>query len=518
MAELACIQMGPARKRPASKGPQQKPKRRSKNYSEVHTPGTNNNEGPSPGTGASVLPTSGTNSDVHPTPGGSASERPTPGTSTQEHHTPLETSTTPVPGTSNCVSPALNIDELTATITSKVLSAVLAGLQAQGLPVGTNRQHELRQGPTAVGPVTRPSAAMGAPHQEPARIQDSVVPGPSGNISFGQSLPVAGTNLSQASPICQEKANGIAAGIPASQLLPHLERLLTASLAPSSKSTYKKAWTVFANFASQYGFRPFTEGISPLHMALFVAYLHKQDSSPKTISTYLSAVTYVYKLLYNMDPADSFLVKKLVSGAYRLTPTVDMRLPITVPILNRLVAALDQLSENQFEMALFKAMFLFAFNALTRVGEIAGPLGSVNLVTFENVSFVESQGTTRVQVRFYNFKHNADHSCHTVVFGHGPTTTSAVGALSAYLQFRSVRNGPLFCLLNGQSISRSYFDSKLHACLAFCQLSSSFYKGHSFRIGAATFAAENGLSDAHIRSLGRWKSNAFRKYIRITSP
>ena len=33
-------------------------------------------------------------------------------------------------------------------------------------------------------------------------------------------------------------------------------------------------------------------------------------------------------------------------------------------------------------------------------------------------------------------------------------------------------------------------------------------------IGAATFAAECGFSDAQIRSMGRWKSDAFRKYIR----
>ncbi len=42
-------------------------------------------------------------------------------------------------------------------------------------------------------------------------------------------------------------------------------------------------------------------------------------------------------------------------------------------------------------------------------------------------------------------------------------------------------------------------------------------KGHSFRIGAATFAAERGFSDAQIRSMGRWQSDAFRKYIRTPS-
>ena len=47
-----------------------------------------------------------------------------------------------------------------------------------------------------------------------------------------------------------------------------------------------------------------------------------------------------------------------------------------------------------------------------------------------------------------------------------------------------------------------------------CGLNPTQYKGHSFRIGAATLAAESGLSDAQIRLLGRWKSDSFRKYIR----
>ena len=49
-----------------------------------------------------------------------------------------------------------------------------------------------------------------------------------------------------------------------------------------------------------------------------------------------------------------------------------------------------------------------------------------------------------------------------------------------------------------------------------CGLNPSVYKGHTFRIGAASHAAERGMSDAQIRILGRSKFNAFLKYIKIS--
>ena len=50
-----------------------------------------------------------------------------------------------------------------------------------------------------------------------------------------------------------------------------------------------------------------------------------------------------------------------------------------------------------------------------------------------------------------------------------------------------------------------------------CGLAPSRYKGHSFRIGTASHAVDRGLSDAQIHALGRWKSNAFQRYIRVPS-
>lgn len=72
----------------------------------------------------------------------------------------------------------------------------------------------------------------------------------------------------------------------------------------------------------------------------------------------------------------------------------------------------------------------------------------------------------------------------------------------------------LFCWLDGKAISRTFFIVQLNAALKFNNLDLSLYKGHSFCIGVASCAATEGFSDSQIRLLGRWKSNAFLRYIR----
>ncbi|CAC5415184.1 unnamed protein product [Mytilus coruscus] len=121
-----------------------------------------------------------------------------------------------------------------------------------------------------------------------------------------------------------------------------------------------------------------------------------------------------------------------------------------------------------------------------------------------------------VQVCFRKFKHNVRGMPKTISFSHGTAMESAVVAMVEYLKVRpySVPTEPLFCSVDATPLHRPDFDRILHKCLASCGLDSSRYKGHIFRIGAATDAAERGLSDSQIRSMGRWKSNAFQKYIR----
>jgi hypothetical protein len=57
--------------------------------------------------------------------------------------------------------------------------------------------------------------------------------------------------------------------------------------------------------------------------------------------------------------------------------------------------------------------------------------------------------------------------------------------------------------------------SHLQAALQRAGIQQENYNGHSFRIGAATTAAQKGLEDSLIQTLGRWKSGAYKVYIKL---
>ena len=69
---------------------------------------------------------------------------------------------------------------------------------------------------------------------------------------------------------------------------------------------------------------------------------------------------------------------------------------------------------------------------------------------------------------------------------------------------------------SGEVLSRDKFISYIRTILSRLGLPEVNYCGHSFRIGAATSAAAAGIEDHMIQTLGRWSSNCYTRYIRIS--
>ena len=292
------------------------------------------------------------------------------------------------------------------------------------------------------------------------------------------------------------------------------QQLAQNALSTQSRTAYSRSWNLLTQFCMA-SFLPTELPVSPATIALFIAHLYHARYAPASVVSILSAIGYVHKLKGFEDPSSVFLIQKMVQGYRKEGCGSDNRLPIDKAILGRLMCSLPFTCPSPQITRLYQAMFSLAFHAFLRVGEMTAQSQSKqnpHLLQVDQLSL----GHTSLVVSFSSYKHSQGQTFNLTVQGNSSSLACPVKAMREFLKDRGNGSGPLFCLSPGKPITRSQFNDNLRKALSFCKLSKVTFKAHSFRIGAATTAAAQGLSDSQIRQLGRWKSDAFKKYIRCS--
>ena len=257
--------------------------------------------------------------------------------------------------------------------------------------------------------------------------------------------------------------------------------------------------------------------ISSATLALFIAYLFERQYAPSTVNTYVSALGYSHKLSGLPDPTRVFYIIQMLKGYGKNGSRLDSRLPITLPVLTSMLQGSSQIKGSGYQICQFKAMCSLAFFAFLRIGEITtAKKRSCQPLQMQHIEHVHDSGkrVASIKLTFHDFKHNYDQRPFTLIL-HRQAAACPVQLLLDYLVMRGNQEGAIFIRQDGTPVSRDEFSSRLSEAITVCGLDPSRYKGHSFRIGAASHAAERGMSDSQIRIMGRWKSNAFQKYIRV---
>ena len=289
------------------------------------------------------------------------------------------------------------------------------------------------------------------------------------------------------------------------------------SLAPATRRLYAVGQRHSHTFCNMHQRRPVPA--TEMQLAEFVTYLaDRVKVAPVTIKTYMAAVRSLHVEQGFGNPfAGTTLPHRVFTGVKRVHGTGPrlIRLPITLAVLRRIIYQLQRASWlPHTDQLMIGAACSLAFFGFMLCGELLGlQSGDVVIRREPTKHLVASLRASKTDP----FRQGCSVSVGSVNDSNAPLC--AVRLIEAYQRASAPTmagaNHPFFKYKNGQALSRAHLTSVVQRLLERdgCPYAAAF-KGHSFRSGAATTAAEAGVPDWLIKTMGRWASDAYLTYIK----
>ncbi|XP_073766981.1 uncharacterized protein [Danio rerio] len=297
--------------------------------------------------------------------------------------------------------------------------------------------------------------------------------------------------------------------------------LILQAVAPRTLQSYLTAWNSFKLFHSLFNIH--FPDFSLLSITSFISHLHSSKKiQASSIRSYLSGIQFFHKLIYGA-PSAAILHSQtnlLIKGIQKThPPPPDPRQPITLRILSKCIATLRKGYQSIHTAHTLDAMFNLAFFGFLRCSELTASdkfnpaihptISDLALLDKETLSFFIKQSKT-----------DQSRKGHSIYIFDLPSPTSPFQTLLAFSHYRKRQTpnplSPLFTDDSNQPVTRFWFQKHLKNILRLSGFPPDPFSSHSFRIGAATTAAHKGLSQHQIQALGRWSSDAFNSYIRLS--
>ena len=305
-------------------------------------------------------------------------------------------------------------------------------------------------------------------------------------------------------------------GVSEDPLADRLAFLQSRAIADSTRRSYQAGIRRYSTFCASRGWRSFPATETTLRF--FAAYL-ADSVSFKTIKLYMAGIRFAHTENSLPDPfQEAPLLHLLLRGIKRTVGlTSRQRLPVTMTLLRQikeeLARAPDILPSDK--LMLWSA-FTLAFYGFLRSSEFTAPSATQfnQLVHLSNtdVSFTP-EGCLTLHLK--SSKTDPYRQGCSLLIAPSHHSVCAVRALRKYLALHPTRGAsPLYVFESGHYLTRAKVTTILRTLLQRLGISTELYASHSFRIGAATSAAEVGLPPWLIQTLGRWSSNCFTLYIR----
>ncbi|XP_078509305.1 integrase/recombinase xerD homolog [Lissotriton helveticus] len=301
-------------------------------------------------------------------------------------------------------------------------------------------------------------------------------------------------------------------GEPVEAWCPIAPDLIAASVAPKTKSRYERDWQVYrAVLQSKKGVGEFT----PQGVLSFIVSQKDGGRSLALVRRQLSAIAFFAGIKGVTDPTKDLRVRRAMKGWERLVPgEKDSRRPIDSKRLVNILGALPQVCWSHYEVQLLQLAYSLAFFGAFRVSELVpnSKMDRQGGIAVDDV--VMAAGLLQVRVR----------RSKTDPLGKGVwvqlRASQGAGYCPVMLMERFMQMRPgcednrLLVHEDGTPLTKFQFTRICKRALELLGEDIAHFTSHSFRIGAATTAAELGLSPGAIKRVGRWNSASFERYVR----
>jgi hypothetical protein len=304
-------------------------------------------------------------------------------------------------------------------------------------------------------------------------------------------------------------------------------RLISAAYANSSWNKIISALNVFELFCNLKKL-PNTFPINESTLSSFIEWgTFEKGISPYTITAYISHLKLIHKLR-NLDISGctSFMCKTQIRGAQNLqfykTNHPSIKKVMTIPLLRILGHALAESNWSQNSKLLVWAAYTMAFFGSFRPGELLAKTQkdskNFEMLLWSDISFIDS---TSIQIHNKVPKNRTKNGEYISLFPfpyHGCCPIKAIAELKATSKNKG-KTSPVFMFDSGKCLTISMLNKLLILHLEpHIGIDAFFYSSKSFRAALPSALASNpSLSnDTSIKRWGRWNSNAFERYTRLS--
>ena len=299
-----------------------------------------------------------------------------------------------------------------------------------------------------------------------------------------------------------------------------IEGMKMKSQQPTTITNYHSIWKSFNEFIIRLDEIPDTW---EERLTYYVAYCVLKGMQSSTVKSYISAIKFILAADGHDWKIDKALLTTLTRTCKLENDVFKVRFPIKKGLLNLLLLEIERkLAAQPYLEILYKTIFCLAYYGMMRIGELAK--GS-HTVLAKDIHVSRERG--RMLLLLHSSKTHGKGSKPQKIIIKANFNDTTVGktrsicpfeVISFYLEARGnylSMQEPLFIFQDKSPVLPSHVRRILRSLLRKLNLNPKLYDTHSFRIGRATDLAKHGTDVEEIKRLGRWRSNAVYKYLKL---